>query len=186
MRAPTIATVEISFKIELRSRCIMTVAGKHRLFNLIKPENTYRCAITKRRNIGRAIGPPARIHFVIAVWSAKEAGFRGVKYWEIIADNRSKAGCSWGCVSVVDFNGRTTWIADAHASKEESLPLARIFYPIFHPHWHGRLPRLKFADVFSETCGCFQPPSKHSVLVTVSCSRRCSSRARRPTGRCHA
>jgi hypothetical protein len=37
-----------------------------------------------------------------------------VKYWEIIADNLSKAGWSWGCVSAVDAHGRTIWIADAH------------------------------------------------------------------------
>jgi hypothetical protein len=37
-----------------------------------------------------------------------------VKYWEIIADNLSKAGFSWGCVSAIDSNGRTIWIADAH------------------------------------------------------------------------
>jgi hypothetical protein len=36
------------------------------------------------------------------------------KYWEIIADNLSKAGWSWGCVSAVDSRGRTIWIADAH------------------------------------------------------------------------
>jgi hypothetical protein len=37
-----------------------------------------------------------------------------VKYWEIIADNISKAAWSWGCVSAVDSRGRTIWIADAH------------------------------------------------------------------------
>jgi hypothetical protein len=37
-----------------------------------------------------------------------------VKYWEIIADNLSKAGWSCGCVSAIDSNGRTIWIADAH------------------------------------------------------------------------
>jgi hypothetical protein len=37
-----------------------------------------------------------------------------IKYWEIIADNRSKVGWSWGCVSAVDSRGRTIWIADAH------------------------------------------------------------------------
>jgi hypothetical protein len=37
-----------------------------------------------------------------------------VKDWEIIADNLSKAGWSWGCVSVLDSNRRTIWIADAH------------------------------------------------------------------------
>jgi hypothetical protein len=37
-----------------------------------------------------------------------------VKYWEIIADNLSKAGWSWGCVSALDCEGRTIWIVDAH------------------------------------------------------------------------
>jgi hypothetical protein len=37
-----------------------------------------------------------------------------LKYWEIIADDLSKAGWSWGCVSAIDSEGRTIWIADAH------------------------------------------------------------------------
>jgi hypothetical protein len=37
-----------------------------------------------------------------------------VKYGEIIADNLSKAGWSWGCVSAIDSNGRTIFVADAH------------------------------------------------------------------------
>jgi hypothetical protein len=37
-----------------------------------------------------------------------------VKYWETIADNLSKAGWSWGCVSAIDSCGRTIWIVDAH------------------------------------------------------------------------
>jgi hypothetical protein len=37
-----------------------------------------------------------------------------VKYWEIIADNLSKAGWSLGWVSAVDREGRTIWIVDAH------------------------------------------------------------------------
>jgi hypothetical protein len=37
-----------------------------------------------------------------------------LKYWEIIADNLSKAGWSWGCVSTVDSRGRRIFIADAH------------------------------------------------------------------------
>src|SRR6266436_717206 len=37
-----------------------------------------------------------------------------MKSWEIIANNLSKAGWSWGCVSAVDSQGRTIWIADAH------------------------------------------------------------------------
>jgi hypothetical protein len=37
-----------------------------------------------------------------------------VRYWEIIADNLSKDGWSWGIVSAIDYEGRTIWIADAH------------------------------------------------------------------------
>ncbi len=37
-----------------------------------------------------------------------------MKHWEIIADNLSKAGWSWGCVATVDRDGRTIFVADAH------------------------------------------------------------------------
>jgi hypothetical protein len=37
-----------------------------------------------------------------------------MKFWEIIADNLSKSGWSWGCVSAIDSDGRTIWTADAH------------------------------------------------------------------------
>jgi hypothetical protein len=36
------------------------------------------------------------------------------KYWEAIADKLSKVGWSWGCVSALDSDRRTIWIADAH------------------------------------------------------------------------
>ena len=36
------------------------------------------------------------------------------KYWEIIADNLSKAGWSWGCVSALNSKARTIWIVDAY------------------------------------------------------------------------
>jgi len=37
-----------------------------------------------------------------------------VRYWEIIADNLSKVGWSWGYESALDRKGRTIWIVDAH------------------------------------------------------------------------
>ena len=37
-----------------------------------------------------------------------------MKYWERIADNLSKAGWSWGCISAVPREGRIIWVADAH------------------------------------------------------------------------
>jgi hypothetical protein len=45
----------------------------------------------------------------------KRGRIRCVKrYWEIIADNLSKAGWSWGCIATVDRKGRTIFVADAH------------------------------------------------------------------------
>ena len=37
-----------------------------------------------------------------------------LSYWETFADNLSKVGWSWSCVSAIDSEGRTIWIADAH------------------------------------------------------------------------
>jgi len=36
-----------------------------------------------------------------------------LKYWEIIADNLSKAGWSYGYVSALNRQSRTIWIMDA-------------------------------------------------------------------------
>jgi len=67
------------------------------------------------------------------LWSAKAAESARVKSWEIIADNLSKAGWSWGCVSALDSDGRTIWIAVAHRDDgnrfvvrvEENLSIAK-------------------------------------------------------------
>jgi hypothetical protein len=37
-----------------------------------------------------------------------------MRFWEIIADNLSKAGWSWRCRSVLDVHGRTIFVVDAH------------------------------------------------------------------------
>jgi hypothetical protein len=37
-----------------------------------------------------------------------------MNYRELIADKLCKAGWSWVCVSAIDSNGQTIWIADAH------------------------------------------------------------------------
>jgi hypothetical protein len=54
-----------------------------------------------------------------------------MKYWEIIADNLSKSGWSWGCVSGVDSRGRTIFVADAHRSdgKRFAVPFSRRIQP---------------------------------------------------------
>ena len=57
----------------------------------------------------------SQLHFVVCCVESKKAESAvAVKYWEIIADNLSKAGFSWGCVSAIDSSGRPIWIADPH------------------------------------------------------------------------
>src|SRR5256885_10017632 len=41
--------------------------------------------------------------------------------WEIIVDNLSKPGWSWGCVLGVDSRGRTIFVADAHRCDGQRL-----------------------------------------------------------------
>jgi hypothetical protein len=43
------------------------------------------------------------------------------RYWEVIADDLSKAGWSWGCVATVDREGRTIFVADAHRDDGKRL-----------------------------------------------------------------
>jgi hypothetical protein len=40
-------------------------------------------------------------------------------YWEIIADNLSASGWSWGCVAAIGSDVRTIFIADAHRGEEK-------------------------------------------------------------------
>jgi hypothetical protein len=42
-----------------------------------------------------------------------------LRHWEIIADRLSASGWSWGCVSVMNAEGRTIWIVDAHRGDEK-------------------------------------------------------------------
>jgi hypothetical protein len=54
-----------------------------------------------------------------------------MKNWEVIADNLSKAGWSWGYVSAIDSSWRTIWIADAHQGDEKlCLKKERERYPL--------------------------------------------------------
>jgi uncharacterized protein DUF6804 len=39
---------------------------------------------------------------------------RSIEGKSLIADTLGKAGWSWGCVTAINSNGRTLWIADAH------------------------------------------------------------------------
>ena len=55
--------------------------------------------------------------------SFRSRSAKRVRYWEIIADNLSKAGWSLGWVSAIDSEGRTIWIVDAHRAATERASL---------------------------------------------------------------
>ena len=65
---------------------------------------------------------------------------RRVKLWEIIADNLSKAGFTCGCVSAIDSNGRTIWIADAHGYGKRFIVRADEILTAFVSVFCGKLP----------------------------------------------
>jgi hypothetical protein len=44
-----------------------------------------------------------------------------VKYWEIISDNLSEAGFSWGCVATVDCEERTIWVVAAERDAQRFI-----------------------------------------------------------------
>jgi hypothetical protein len=74
-----------------------------------------RSAVRTRENRprARALLRPF-ISFCHCCVESKKTESHRVRYWEIIADNLSKARWSWGCVSVVDCDGRMIFVADAH------------------------------------------------------------------------
>jgi hypothetical protein len=45
---------------------------------------------------------------------------------ELIADNLSKAGWSWGCVATVDAHWRTIFVADVHRGDGKRLLCVRM------------------------------------------------------------
>jgi hypothetical protein len=49
-----------------------------------------------------------------------------VKYWEIIADNLSQAGWSWGCISAVDSKGEQSLLLTRIAAMESVSLCVRI------------------------------------------------------------
>jgi hypothetical protein len=52
---------------------------------------------------------------------AKRGTIYRVQFWEIIADNLSKAGFSWGCVATVDREGRTIWVVAAERDAQRFI-----------------------------------------------------------------
>jgi hypothetical protein len=73
-----------------------------------------------------------------------------MKNWEIIADNLSEAGWSWGYVSAIDANGRMIWIADAHRGEGKRFvvraeEILRAFLEVEAGIRSGRIPRERWS-----------------------------------------
>ena len=70
-----------------------------------------------RNRLGLDSFQHSRVHITLLLLceeQKRQNAARVKRYWEIIADNLSKAGWSWGCVSAIDSDGQTIWIVDAH------------------------------------------------------------------------
>jgi hypothetical protein len=60
------------------------------------------------------------------VFYEKEHARHNMKYWDISADNLSKAGWSWGCVATVDREGRTSGLLTRIATTIGALLCAQM------------------------------------------------------------
>ena len=91
-----------------------------------------------------------------------------LKHWEIIADNLSKAGWSWGRVSAIDSQGRTIWIADAHRGDQN--PKAFPCFELAKPNRIGYKEPMK--TVIPCTDYIYRPLGRCDVLfvlLLISC-----------------
>src|SRR5439155_9999619 len=95
---PTVSTMAIRPNTDLWRRAETHLAAITATRNFILLHASH-------RKLGMSGSKPRQIVLV---------GGSGIRVQEIIAENLSKAGWSWGCVSAIDSNGRTIWIADAH------------------------------------------------------------------------
>ena len=91
------------------------------LFSAIESKRLIRIQVGEEKSEASS---PNRIPICVAVWlrfvEQKQGGYPSrMKYWEIIANNLSKAGWSWACVAALDSRGRTIWIAEAHRDDGE-------------------------------------------------------------------
>ena len=78
-----------------------------------------------------------------------------MKYWEIIADNLSNDGWSWGCIAAVDRERQTIFIADAHRDDGKRFVA------------HGYEKLTAFLELESAARSC-QPFGKLTILSSTS------------------
>ena len=101
----------------------------------------------------------------VAVWRVREAGATEWSTGRESLDNLSEVGWSWGCVSAVDSEGRTIWIADANrgdgncfvAQADEKLTALLELESAIPPH--PRNPRYSRFNDFSFSSETVLTPS---------------------------
>jgi hypothetical protein len=89
-------------------RATMTRIGRRQINTR---QRCWQCFLPARQSRSAQISP--KPNSVSTLTPPDPQGFSGSAS-EIIADNLSASGWSWGCISAIDSNGRTIWIADAH------------------------------------------------------------------------
>ena len=108
---------------QLRENAHTDVIQRCRSERLYRDNQCARCGTDLKNEYRRTITQRLGVSGLCGYSRSAKLKKKAVKYWEIIADNLSKAGWSWGCVTAIDSNGRTTWIVDAHRATTESLSL---------------------------------------------------------------
>jgi hypothetical protein len=104
---------------------------------------------------------------------------------EIIADDLSKAGWSWGCVATNDRKGRTIFVADAHrddgkrfvvhAEKELTANRRSALAPIFYLTCRGNFPETRSrASTFTATTRPVRAYQLFSIPVRSDCHVSCA------------
>jgi hypothetical protein len=89
-------------------RATMTRIGRRQINTR---QRCWQCFLPARQSRPAQISP--KLNSVSTLTPSDPQGFSGSAS-EIIADNLSKAGWSWVCVSAVTRQGRIIWVADAH------------------------------------------------------------------------
>jgi len=75
------------------------------------------------------------------------------RYWEIITDNLSKSGWSWGCVATVDRDGRAIWVVAADRDGQRFIVHADEMLTAFLELQCGFVVNLNSDEILGDHCG---------------------------------
>ena len=100
-----------------------------------------------------------------------------MKYWEKIAEKLSNAGWSWGCVSTVDSNGRTIFVADAHRDNGKRFIVSadeKLTAFLELEKSNARIIALSFLRWFSSACAPLRMLGVSAILDSRRVVQNCA------------